>query len=235
NFPRASVVCHPKGARHLADPTRLIAASAEVYGERLDTLYGRMTPVPLDRLMAAEDGLVLELGAGRSLLLVHSPGHAKHHLGILEQSSGTLLVGDAVGVKLPGSGPLRPATPPNDFDLELAVHSLHRFRELRPTQLVLTHFGPVGEPEAVLVEAEDALQSWAAVASEAFAERPEVDHIERALRARFASSAEPPGPTQTAQDILSGFRSNAEGMFGWLRRQRESRAQVEEGGATAPQ
>jgi glyoxylase-like metal-dependent hydrolase (beta-lactamase superfamily II) len=218
-FPKARVVCHPRGLRHLADPTRLIAAAGHVYGAALDSLYGRMTAVPSDRLLAAEDGATLDLGAGKKLLLIHSPGHAKHHIGVLETGSGVLLVGDAVGVKLPGAGPLRPATPPDDFDLALAIGSLHKFAELRPRQLILTHFGSAGEPEQVLGEAEEQLRIWTTIARDAYHERPEVDHIEEALRQRLGQP-EGADPTRLpAADTLNGIRSNAAGMLGWLERQ----------------
>ncbi|MGC1909723.1 MAG: MBL fold metallo-hydrolase [Candidatus Dormiibacterota bacterium] len=226
-FPKAKVVCHPKGLRHLADPTRLMAASAQVYGTRLDSLYGQMTAVDPDRLVAAEDGGVLALGQGKQLTLVHSPGHAKHHIGVLEGESGILLVGDAVGVKLPGAGPLRPATPPDDFDLELAVGSLHRFLELEPNQLILTHYGSAGDPEEVLREAEEKLRTWATIAQDAYRERPELDHIEQALRERIGPTVAENPERKGAADTLTGLRSNAAGLFGWL--ERESRSQLPEG------
>lgn len=224
-FPKAKVVCHPRGLRHLADPARLINAAAHVYGTRLDSLYGRMTAVDPDRLVAAEDGGVIELGRGRQLRLVHSPGHAKHHIGVLESDSGVLMVGDAVGVKVPGAGPLRPATPPDDFDLELAIGSLHRFLELRPSQLILTHYGSAGEPEEVLHEAEEKLRSWATIAQDAYRERPELDHIEKALRERLGPQGGGEPGRQPAADTLNGISSNAAGLFGWLERQRRSQAE----------
>ncbi len=220
-FPLATVVCHPRGVRHLADPTRLVAASAQVYGERLDTLYGRMTPVPRERLLAAEDNQVLDLGAGHRLRLVHSPGHAKHHLAVLDEPSGILLVGDAVGVKLPGGGELRPATPPDDFDRDLAINSLRRFAEIRPQQLVLTHFGPAGEPLEVLQEAEQTLQRWCAVAESAYREQASVDHIESALVSRLLKTEDGDPEHMRAADLLNGARSNAAGLYGWLRRRDE--------------
>ena len=112
DFPSATVVVHERGARHLVDPTRLIDSASRVYGPLLDGLYGRMTAVPEDRLIAAGDGFQVDVGNGRELVLVDSPGHAKHHHAVLDEHTGTLLVGDAVGVLLPDLGVLRPATPP---------------------------------------------------------------------------------------------------------------------------
>ena len=221
HFPKAEVICHPRGVRHLADPTRLVAAAANVYGPRLETLYGRMTAVDGARLRAADDMEKVDLGAGRSLTLIHSPGHAKHHIAILDDSSGVLLVGDAAGVKVPGGGPLRPATPPDDFDLELAISSLHKLAALQPTQLVLTHFGPAGDPQEVLAEAEETMRHWCQVAEEAWSEGHSLDHIERALLERAYQPAPDPS-RQPVVDALNGIESNAAGILGWLRRREAS-------------
>ena len=226
SFPKATVVCHPRGLRHLADPTRLVAAAAQVYGAGLDSLYGRMTPVPAERLQAAEDMGHISLGGGRQLTLVDSPGHAKHHIGILDESTGVLLVGDAVGVKVPGGGPLRPATPPDDFELDLAVGSLHRFAALAPAQLVLTHFGPAGEPLEVLAEAEETMSRWAQIAEQAFVEEPTVDHIAAALMERAYRPAPEPA-RQPVVDTLNGVPSNAAGLHGWLSRREAREAGLE--------
>jgi glyoxylase-like metal-dependent hydrolase (beta-lactamase superfamily II) len=225
-FPKAKVVCHPKGLRHLADPARLNAASAQVYGARLDSLYGLMAPVDPGRLVGAEDGARIDLGAGRELTLVYSPGHAKHHIGILESGSGILLVGDAVGVKLPGAGPLRPATPPDDFDLDQAVDSLHRFSALQPKQLILTHFGSAGPPEDVLRDAEDRLRTWAAVASTAYQQEPQLAHVENALREHLGAGFKGDPERQPAADTLTGLASNAAGLYGWLERQAQRQSEV---------
>ena len=217
NFPSARIICHPKGIRHLADPTRLVAAAGQVYGPSLDTLYGRMTAVDADRLQPAEDMGRLDLGGGRQLTLVYSPGHAKHHIGVFDDSSGVLLVGDAVGVKVPGGGPLRPATPPDDFDLELALGSLHRFAQLGPSQVVLTHFGPAGAPQQALEEAEATMSRWCRVAEQAYREEPSIEHLERALLERVYLPATEPD-RQPVVDALNGVPSNAAGLYGWLAR-----------------
>ena len=126
-FPSATVYVHEKGARHLADPTRLIDSAARVYGPLLDSLYGRIDPTPPERIHVLDDGEEIEVGPGAHLVAVDSPGHAKHHVGLHDSLSGVLFAGDAVGVKLPDGGVLRPSTPPPDFDLEQALASLAKF------------------------------------------------------------------------------------------------------------
>jgi glyoxylase-like metal-dependent hydrolase (beta-lactamase superfamily II) len=168
-FPRATVLVHEKGARHLVDPDRLVRSAALVYGDLLDALYGRLTPTPADRVRVLGDGEEIRIGPGRTLTSIDSPGHAKHHLGLHDSESGLLFVGDAVGVRLPQVGVLRPATPPPDFDLDLALQSLQRFAARRPAGLALAHYGVTpGDPLDLLAEAASTLQGWAAVAEAAF-------------------------------------------------------------------
>lgn len=103
-FPKATVHVHQKGARHLVDPTRLVDSAALVYGDLLDSLYGRLTPTEAARVHVLEDGDELRVGPDRVLTTVDSPGHAKHHLALHDSASGLLFVGDAVGVRLPDAG-----------------------------------------------------------------------------------------------------------------------------------
>ena len=214
-FPNATVVVHPAGARHLTDPERLMASSARVYGELMDSVYGALRPVAGDRILAAEDGQRIDLG-GRSLELLHAPGHARHHLGVFEPDGGVLFAGDGVGVLTPTSAALRPATPPPDFDPELALASMRRFAERRPEHLVLTHFGPVTPPLDRLAEAEENLRRWCETAERAAAEHGnEIDHIEAALRERFADELGAAGQ-QDRETLLNGFRSNAAGLSRWI-------------------
>src|SRR5688572_6288954 len=151
-FPNATVYVHEKGARHLADPTRLVESSARVYGPLLDNLYGRLEPTPAERLKVLADGEEIKVSPMRTLTTVDSPGHAKHHLALHDSLSGILFVGDAVGVRLPDAGVLRPSTPPPDFDLDQAITSLHKFRERRPAEVALAHFGLVPAPMDTLEE-----------------------------------------------------------------------------------
>src|SRR5713226_10702047 len=96
-FPAAKIVVHQRGARHLADPSRLMASARMVYGDALDRLFGVLTPVPADRIVALDDVGTVDLGGGRRLDSHYSPGHAKHHVGLVDSDTGDLYVGDAAG------------------------------------------------------------------------------------------------------------------------------------------
>ena len=216
-FPEATVYVHPRGARHLVEPSRLVASAATVYGEALDSLYGRMEPTDPGRVRALEDGEKIPVGGGRVLVAVHSPGHAKHHVAFHDTGSGVLFVGDAVGVKLPGAGVLRPATPPADFDLDQALESLRRFAERSPAAIALAHYGALGDdPASVLSEASEALREWASVAQSAWGAGLDV---EEALARRYRPELDALSDEQRRRvEALNGIHSNAEGLKLWLAR-----------------
>jgi glyoxylase-like metal-dependent hydrolase (beta-lactamase superfamily II) len=213
-FPRATVYVHEKGARHLVDPERLVHSASRVYGELLDSLYGRLDPTPADRIHVLADGEVVAIGGGRALTTVDSPGHAKHHLALHDSESGILFAGDAVGVRLPDSGVLRPATPPADFDLDQAVTSLRKFRARSPSGVALAHYGLLPDPLEMLEEAEGILRHWAEVAERAW--RSGAD-IAAALDEEFTPELEGIDPEHRHKlETLNGIHSNAAGLRRWL-------------------
>lgn len=215
-FPKATVYVHEKGARHLADPERLVNSAATVYGDLLDSLYGRLDPTPPERIHVLQDGETIEVGNGRTLTTIYSPGHAKHHLALHDSGSGILFAGDAVGVRLPDVGVLRPATPPADFDLDQAINSLHKFKDRKPAGVALAHYGLLPDPAAMLDEAEETLRQWAAVAERAWKAG---DDIASALQQEFAPDAGGLAPEHLARlETLNGIHSNAAGLKLWLER-----------------
>jgi glyoxylase-like metal-dependent hydrolase (beta-lactamase superfamily II) len=213
-FPNATVYVHAKGARHLVDPTKLVDSAARVYGPLLDSLYGRLEPTPPERIHVLEDLEVIPVSSNRSLTAVDSPGHAKHHLALHDSLSGVLFAGDAVGVKLPDAGILRPSTPPPDFDLSLALHSLRRFAERRPTGLALAHYGLLDDPLDVLDEADGTLRRWADVAESAFRDGRD---IAQALAVEFESDLDGVAEVHREKlEVMNGVHSNAAGLHRWL-------------------
>ena len=213
-FPKATVYVHERGARHLVDPSRLVASAATVYGDLLDSLYGRLEPTAAERVHVLADGEEIRIGPSRTLTTVDSPGHAKHHLALHDSESGLLFAGDAVGVRLPDAGILRPATPPPDFDLDQALHSLDRFAERRPAGIALAHFGLVPDPGEILAEAHDTLRRWAEVAEAAWREDRD---IAAALDEAFGADLAGVDPALREKlETLNGIHSNAAGIRRWL-------------------
>jgi glyoxylase-like metal-dependent hydrolase (beta-lactamase superfamily II) len=213
-FPQATVYVHEKGARHLVDPERLVRSAAMVYGDLLDSLYGRLDPTPSERIHVLADGEDIRVGPNRVLTTVDSPGHAKHHLALHDSVSGILFAGDALGVRLPDTGVIRPATPPADFDLAQACTSIGRFRARRPAGVALAHYGLLPDTMAMLDEAEETLRAWAATAEGAWRDGRD---IATALQEAFGSVGEDADPDQRERlETLNGIHSNAAGLQRWL-------------------
>lgn len=152
-FPRARLLVHPRGARHLVDPERLISASKLVYGdEQFDTLYGDIVPAPADRVVEVEDGAEFLLGQD-SLLLRHTPGHADHHCCVWDPVSSGWFSGDIYGIsyewfRTPGGDYVMPATTPTQFRPAQYASSLALLASMQPQRIFLTHYGELGYTEA---------------------------------------------------------------------------------------
>jgi glyoxylase-like metal-dependent hydrolase (beta-lactamase superfamily II) len=220
-FPAAQIVVHQRGARHLADPGRLMASARQVYGDALDRLFGVLSPVPADRIVALGDTGTVDLGGGRRLDSRYSPGHAKHHVGLLDSASGDLYVGDAAGVYLPETGDLSPATPPPDFDLQAALASLRMFAALRPTRLLFSHYGPVTAVAETLDRSDAELGVWVEETRRAHRAGMDLDHavamVRDRTRSRYAAYA-PGADPRLARKLgrVAGTTSNVSGIMRWL-------------------
>jgi glyoxylase-like metal-dependent hydrolase (beta-lactamase superfamily II) len=142
-FPTATVGVHPVGAPHLADPAQLIASADELFGDDRMRSYGLPVPVSNQRVHALEDDETIDLGADITLRAIWTPGHAPHHLSYLLEESGRVFTGDATGVYYADFPALIPTTPPPSFNLDLAIVSLKRIREVSPSHLLTPHFGIV--------------------------------------------------------------------------------------------
>jgi glyoxylase-like metal-dependent hydrolase (beta-lactamase superfamily II) len=175
-FPGAEIVVHERGARHLVDPERLMTSARRVFGRVLDDVFGVLLPTDAARVRALGDVGAIDLGGGRTLDAFYAPGHAQHHVGLVDSSSGDLYVGDAAGVYIPETGDLRPSTPPPDFDLDLALASLGKFRDVAPGRLLFSHFGPVDDVEGSLGRAEEELRLWVELVRETRSSALDLDH-----------------------------------------------------------
>jgi glyoxylase-like metal-dependent hydrolase (beta-lactamase superfamily II) len=220
-FPAAEVVVHELGARHLADPTRLMASARMVYGDELDELFGVLAPTPAARIRAVENTGIIDLGDGRRLESHYSPGHARHHVGLVDSVSGDLYVGDAAGIYIPETGDIRPATPPPDFDLDIALRSLATFAGLRPARLLFSHFGPVTEVDDALERSAAEINVWVEQTRQARHAGLDLDHaaamVAARTRQRYAALAEDFDPSIVAKyDRISGAQANVAGIMHWL-------------------
>jgi glyoxylase-like metal-dependent hydrolase (beta-lactamase superfamily II) len=139
-FPRARILVDEGTARYLVDPARLLKSAIRALGD-IASYYGTMRPVPAERIISLRDGHRLDLGEGRSLRAVHTPGHSAGHFAFLEEGSGALLCGDCLGHLIADHGYVFPATPAPEFDAELSAASARKLAGLEPALLCFPHFG----------------------------------------------------------------------------------------------
>jgi glyoxylase-like metal-dependent hydrolase (beta-lactamase superfamily II) len=220
-YPGAQIVVHERGARHLADPARLMASARMVYGDELDELFGTLAPTPPGRIRAVDGTGTIDLGGGRRLDSHHAPGHAKHHVGLIDSVSGDLYVGDAAGVYIQETADLRPATPPPDFDLDTALESLRMFAALRPVRLLFSHYGPVAAVRETLERSAEEIRLWVEETRRARRAGLDLDHaaamVAERTKARYAILADAADPALAAKfDRVSGAAANVAGIARWL-------------------
>lgn len=147
-LPRAKLVVHPRGARHLVDPAKLVAGTIEVYGEeQFRRLYGEIVPVPADRVVEAPEGFALDLG-GRPLRVLDAPGHARHHFVLHDPKSSGFFTGDAFGLSYREADSAAgafvfPTTTPVQFDPPALHATIDRMLAEKPERMYLTHYGMV--------------------------------------------------------------------------------------------
>jgi glyoxylase-like metal-dependent hydrolase (beta-lactamase superfamily II) len=153
-FPAARLVVHPRGARHMIDPARLMQATEQVYGrERAHALYGELLPIPAARVVETTDGMVLKLG-GRELAFHDAPGHAKHHNFIHDRAANGIFSGDTFGIAyrecdVAGLPLLFPSTTPSQFDPVDLRDSVEHMIALGPEAIYPTHFGRLAPPRSL--------------------------------------------------------------------------------------
>jgi glyoxylase-like metal-dependent hydrolase (beta-lactamase superfamily II) len=188
-WPDLEVYVHERGARHLANPDKLVASAARLYGgeEGLREIWGEVVPVPEDRLRVLEGGERV-----RGFAVEYTPGHASHHVAYLHEASGTAFVGDMAGVRIPPYDLTLAPTPPPDIDVDAWERSLDAIAAWEPDTLALTHFGTADDPPAQLAAVREALRWQAALAAE-----HDLEGFKAALHERIAESA--PGEVDAAE------------------------------------
>lgn len=220
-YPNAEIVVHEFGARHIVEPERLVASARRVYGSAMDDVFGELLPTDSTRVRAVAAGAAIDLGGGRSLQVHYAPGHAKHHIALLDDESGDLYVGDAAGIYVPEADLVRPATPPPDFDLDIALASIEMFRSLRPRRLLFSHFGPAEAVEEILDRSIEELRLWVELVRGARADGLDLDHAVDAVRRqtaeRYAAIRSDPLLDEKFER-LNSFAANIAGISRWLDR-----------------
>lgn len=157
--PNAKVVVHPKGARHLVDPSRLIAGAKAVYGDKFEALFEPILPIPEERILTKNDGETLSLSSQCTLTFFDTPGHANHHFSIYDSISNGIFTGDTIGIYyqelIENEIELYlPTTSPNQFNPEAMLNSSRRIKELKPDSIFFGHFGMSSNVQEVFKQIE---------------------------------------------------------------------------------
>lgn len=182
----------------------------------MEELWGSMTPVPEHRLEAVDEGDRIDLGAGRYLDVLYTPGHAKHLMCLVDSETGGVFVGDAVGITLPGSHLVRPTVPPPDIDPDLLVSQLHRLADRGVTSINFAHFGIDGDVLAMLDQAERRVRRWDEIVASAVTEGLEVpaiaDRLAHLTHEDYVADGFAPEVIEAAEDRTE-YESEAAGLF----------------------
>jgi glyoxylase-like metal-dependent hydrolase (beta-lactamase superfamily II) len=208
--PNARIVVDGRSARYMADPARLISSSAKSLGE-IAPYYGTMLPVPPDRTIPITDGYELDLGSGRRIIAVHTPGHSGGHYAFFALPDRYLFCGDSLGHYIEEHDYVYPATPAPEFDLEKSLTSARRLLEFRPEVLVFPHFGSSRDTVAIVEQFERQVRRSVELADRLDPEERTADELGALL------FDDVPGVTDAEAPVIRGILDvNAAGVLHYL-------------------
>lgn len=226
----ARLVIHPRGAKHMVDPSALIAGASAVYGARnMAALYGEILPVPEARVIVADEGFALDFN-GRHLRFIDTPGHARHHYAIWDETSRGWFAGDTFGISYreltgPQGDYIFPTTTPVQFEPEAWAATLDRFLAENPAWMYLTHYGRVGDVVRLAADLRSGIAVYQSLA------RQLADAPERHARIRDAlalhaveelkAMACPLADAEIRALLAFDMELNAQGLGVWLDREKK--------------
>jgi glyoxylase-like metal-dependent hydrolase (beta-lactamase superfamily II) len=226
-LPNARCAIHPRGARHLAEPSKLVAGSIAVYGEeRYRALYGEILPIDVARIFEVTHGARIRLG-GRELELIHTPGHALHHYCIVDAANALVFSGDTFGISyrdfdVDGRAFIFPTTTPVHFDPEALCRSVDRLMAYRPRSIFLTHYAEVTELERLARELKERVVAYADLGLRYRDAHDRADKLRHGMFAMMASWLDAHGFTRDDGErhrLLDGdVELNCQGIEVWLDR-----------------
>lgn len=228
-LPNAKLVVHPRGARHMIDPSALIAGATAVYGaEEIARSYGTLAAVPAGRVVEAAEGHVVDL-AGRELLCVDTPGHARHHICIHDARSRAFFTGDTFGLSYrefdtDKGAFILPTSTPVQFEPDALKHSIARMLERDPQQMFLTHYSRVTDVRRLARDLFEQIDAMVAVARAHAQDADRHARIAHDLADLYISRAQAHGcthsPEQVRELLAMDIELNTQGLGVWLERQK---------------
>lgn len=229
HLPNARLAVHPRGARHMIDPSQLWAGASAVYGEEvMEATYGRLRPIPAERVIEAPDNHVVSL-AGRPLLCLDTPGHARHHMSIYDERANVCFTGDTFGLSYrefdTAKGPfILPTTSPVQFDPDALHASIRRLIALKPSAMYLTHFDRVSNVEKLANDLHVQIDAMVSIAMSAQERSSSADDRHEAMKAAltdlYLSRTHAHGWSGDRAQLLEllgmDVELNAQGLGVWL-------------------
>ncbi|HSH41285.1 MAG TPA: MBL fold metallo-hydrolase [Arenicellales bacterium] len=226
-FPRATMIIHPRGARHMIDPTRLWQGTVAVYGEeRAGQLYGEVVPVPEDRIKVAENNTEIDF-QGRTLLFIDTPGHARHHFCVIDRERRAVFAGDMLGISYrvfdSDRGPfVFPSTTPVQFEPEPFHESLRRIESLDLTYAYLAHFGRIELGPEIFQALHKRVDRFVDIALQAEGEPDReavlIDRLAKYLFHEVKAHGSRIADDKIRMNLAMDVKLNAQGMDVWLDR-----------------
>jgi glyoxylase-like metal-dependent hydrolase (beta-lactamase superfamily II) len=224
--PNARLTVHPRGARHMIDPARLLAATVAIYGtEATRRVYGEILPVAADRVIETGDGATIRL-AGRVLEFLDAPGHARHHVVVRDARSRHLFAGDSFGLSYRaldrgGRPSAFPTTSPSQFDPGALHATLDRMLALAPPAVYLAHFGQVGDVARLGADLHRLIDAHVAIAERCRDAGPaRLDRLKTGVAELVLAEAErqawPLGSDALMRLFAIDIELNAQGLAAWL-------------------
>lgn len=220
-FPNAKLIVHPRGAKHMADPTALIEGVCEVYGKsETERMYGEIIPIDRERIISADDGYVFNIG-DKKIITLETPGHAKHHNSYYDESDSVIFSGDAFGVSYSEMQTEKgrwaiPTTSPVQFSPEDMVSSINKMLALNPKKILLTHFGEVSNISEAAEELCSTVQEYTKIAEAAQGEFKTIKENVKNLHIELCKKHNIPNPEQYTDSILStDTELNSQGLSCW--------------------
>jgi glyoxylase-like metal-dependent hydrolase (beta-lactamase superfamily II) len=230
-LPNAKLVVHPRGARHMIDPSRLWAGASAVYGEAvMEETYGRLRPIPAERVVEAVDEYVIDL-AGRPLICLDTPGHAKHHNTIYDSRANVCFTGDVFGLSYrefdkDGRPFIVPTTSPVQFDQKELHASIDRLVALKPAAMYLTHYGRVEDIDRLATDLHVQIDAMVELAHAADKTPGRHEALKDLLTDLYLKRANAHGWSHDRQalvDIIGmDIELNAQGLEVWLDSQKKA-------------
>ncbi|ANU19437.1 MBL fold metallo-hydrolase [Planococcus plakortidis] len=225
--PNATLIVHPKGARHLSDPSRLIAGARAVYGDKFDSLFNPIVPVHEHRIEVKTEGGKLQIGPGCTLEFWDTPGHAKHHFGIYDPVSNGFFAGDTAGIRYiqlieDGIDFYLPSTSPNQFDPGAMKASIERMEEQQFDWLYYGHYGADKNPQAALGQVLEWLEVFVEEGAAAYRSGESADQLAKRLAAPVMAQLADQGmeqPHRVEPYIEMDLQVSAQGLLDYFHRQ----------------